>query len=284
LTAGELPPAADAQVVSTNYFQTLNIPLIRGRLFADSDNDKAPKVAVINQSMARHRWRDSDPLGSKIKFDEGEHWITIVGIVGDVKQFGLNQMAADEIYTVLSQNIWADKLLVRTAEDPATVFKRLRSKIYEVDPETAITDELTLEQVKDESLASQRLTTILLALFAGLAIVITASGIAGVMALSVSQRTHELGVRMALGASQLDILRMVLGQGMALVVIGLVVGIAGALAVTKLMAKLLFAITPTDPATFLSVAIVLITIAAMAALIPASRVTSIDPMTALKSE
>jgi predicted permease len=284
LSSGQLPPSADDEVVSTNYFQTLNIPLVNGRFFKESDDKNAPNVAIINQSMARHRWPNSNPVGSRVTFDKGVNWIEIVGVVGDVKQFGLNQTPFDQIYGVLAQNTFANDLLVRTPEDPTVVFKRLRNVIHAVDPETAITDELTLEQVKDESLASQRLTTILLGLFAFLAILITAAGIAGVMALSVSQRTHELGVRMALGASQTDVLKMVLGQGMTLVAIGLCVGFVGAIAVTKLMSNLLFAVTPTDPATFLSVSIVLIVVAATAAIIPASRVTSIDPMTALRTE
>ena len=281
---GELLPQADFRTASTDYFETVRQPLVRGRTFAESDKDKAPLVAVINQSTARHRWGDDDPIGRRISFDRGQTWITIVGIVGDVRQYGLDKDPADEIYIPLAQGGFGGNLLVRTALDPMSISKLMRDAVYEVDSDTAVDRVQTLEQVRSDAVASPRLTAILLGMFAGLALVITAAGIAGVMALSVNQRTHELGVRLALGASPGKILRMVMTQGMFFVVIGLTAGFAGALLLGRLMSALLYAVAPTDPITFAAVGVVLFGVAAAACFIPARRVTSIDPMLALRSE
>jgi predicted permease len=281
---GELLPQADFRTASTDYFETVRQPLVRGRTFSEGDKDKAPLVAVINQATARHRWGDEDPIGRRVSFDRGQTWLTIVGLVGDVRQYGLDREPPDEIYVPLAQAGFAGNLLVRTAADPMSIAKLMREAVYEVDSDTAVDRVQTLEQVRSDAVASPRLTAILLAMFAGLALVITAAGIAGVMALSVNQRTHELGVRLALGATPGKVLRMVMRQGMSFVLIGLSVGLAGALLLGRLMSSLLFAVEPTDPITFLAVAFVLIAVAAAACFVPARRVTSIDPMLALRSE
>jgi putative ABC transport system permease protein len=281
---GELAPQADFRTASTDYFETVRQPLVRGRTFLEGDKDEAVPVAVINQATARHRWGDDDPIGRRITFDRGQTWLTIVGVVGDVRQYGLDREPADEIYVPLAQAGFGGNLLVRTAADPLSVAKLMREAVYEVDPETAVDRVQTLEQVRSDAVASPRLTAILLAMFAGLALVITAAGIAGVMALSVNQRTHELGVRLALGATPGKVLGMVMREGMSFVLVGLSVGVAGALLLGRLMSSLLFAVAPTDPVTFLAVAAVLIAVAAVACLVPARRVTSIDPMLALRSE
>ena len=207
-----------------------------------------------------------------------------MGIVGDVRQYGLDREPADEIYLPLAQAGFGGNLLVRTASDPMSIANLMREAVYQADPDTAVDRVQTLEQVRSDAVASPRLTAILLAMFAGLALVITAAGIAGVMALSVNQRTHELGVRLALGATPAKVLGMVMRQGMSFVLLGLSVGVVGALLLGRLMSSLLFAIEPTDPITFLAVALVLIAVAAAACFVPARRVTSIDPMTALRSE
>ena len=281
---GELLPQADFRTASTDYFETVRQPLVRGRTFSEGDKDKAPLVAVINQATARHRWGDEDPIGKRVSFDRGQTWLTVVGVVGDVRQYGLDREAADEIYRPLAQAGFAGNLLVRTAADPMSIAKLMREAVYEVDSDTAVDRVQTLEQVRSDAVASPRLTAILLALFAGLALVITAAGIAGVMALSVNQRTHELGVRLALGATPGKVLRMVMRQGMSFVIVGISVGLVGALLLGRLMSALLFAVEPTDPITFLAVATVLIAVAAAACFVPARRVTSIDPMLALRSE
>jgi len=210
--------------------------------------------------------------------------VTIVGVVGDTRHYGLNREAADEIYRSVEQWQGAQFLLARTAANPSSVIRQLRSAVYELDSETAIDHVQTLEAARSEAMASPRLTAILLGLFAALALVITAAGIAGVMALSVSQRTHEMGIRMALGATRGNLLWMALRQGMALVLVGLAIGVIGALALTRLMSTLLFAVEPTDPLTFLAVSLALAAVAAIACFVPARRVTTIDPLTALRSE
>ncbi len=280
----EPTPQVDYRVASTDYFRTIHLPLISGRLFTESDDVQAQQVAVINQTLARHRWGNEDPVGKRISFDQGRNWVTIIGVVGDVRQYGLNREPSDELYRPVRQTSGAGNLVVRTAVTPAVMIQQLRQAVYAVDPENAIDQVQTLETVRSESLASPRLTTVLLGLVAALAVLITAAGIAGVMALTVSQRTHEIGIRMALGASASSVLRLVLRQGLALVLIGLALGVAGAFALTRLMSTLLFAVEPTDPLTWLAVALVLAAVAALACFVPARRATLIDPLTALRSE
>ncbi|HZS45428.1 MAG TPA: ABC transporter permease [Blastocatellia bacterium] len=285
---GALPPQSDTTVVTPDYLQTLRIPLIRGRFFTDDDKPDGLQVAVINQTLANHRFGNEDPIGKHIRFlnpgGQPNDWITIVGVVGDIRDYGLDHAPIDEIYGPLTQNNFAGNLIVRTGGEPMAMANTMRRAIHDVDNQTAIVGVKTLEEFKDDSLVNPRVTTILLGIFAGLAILITAAGIAGVMALSVSQRTHELGVRMALGASQSGVLLMVLRQGMILVGIGLVIGVVGGFCLTGMMSSLLFAITPTDPVTFLTVSVVLTVVAIIAAFVPARRITGIDPIIALRSE
>jgi len=281
---GELAPQADFRSASPGYFETIRLPLVQGRIFEEKDDDKALAVAVVNQSTIKHRFGSEDPIGKRISFDKGKTWITVVGVVGDAKQYGLEREPSDEIYIPLDQGGFAGNLLVRTSADPMSIARLMRDAVYSVDPETAVDRVQTLEQVRDDAVASPRLTAILLAMFAGLALVITGAGIAGVMALSVSQRTHELGVRIALGASPARVLGLVMRQGMSFVLAGLAIGIAGALLMGQVMSSLLFAVQPTDPITYLAVSLVLMAVAAAACFVPARRVTSIDPMLALRSE
>ncbi|HYY56681.1 MAG TPA: ABC transporter permease [Pyrinomonadaceae bacterium] len=284
LSEGQLAPQVDPRAVSPDYFQTIGTPLIRGRLFTDADDEKAPPVAIINESAARHRWGSEDPVGKRVTTDNGDTWITIVGIVGDVKQYGLEREPADELYNPVAQAPFAGFLLVRTMSDPMSMAKLMRDTVHQVDPDTAIDEVRTLQQVRDDSVASPRLTVWLLGLFAGLALIITAAGITGVMALSVTQRTREIGIRMALGATRARILTMVMRQGMSLVLLGLAVGVIGALVLNRLMAALLFATPAADPLTFAAVSFLLMAVAGAACFIPALRATGIDPMLALRNE
>ena len=280
----EPEPQVDFRVASADYFQTIRLPLLKGRLFTEADDAQTQQVAVINRTMARHRWGDEDPVGKRISFDQGENWVTIVGVVGDVRQYGLNREPTDELYRPVRQTGGAGNLLVRTTVAPSVMMAQLRQAVYAVDPENAIDQAQTLENVRNESIASPRLTAALLGMFAALAVFITAAGIAGVMALTVSQRTHEIGIRMALGASAGGVLRLALRQGLTLVFVGLALGVAGAFALTRMMSTLLFAVEPTDPLTWLSVALALAAVAALACFAPARRATLIDPLTALRSE
>lgn len=284
IAKGESLPQADYRVVSPDYFRTLRMHTVRGRTFTERDDVTAPMVAIINESMARHRWGDEDPIGKRISLGEDEDWVTIVGIIGDVKQYGLGSETTDELYRPFAQHSAARGLLIRTVAEPLGLARQVRDTVYEIDRETAVTEIQTLEQARNDSLAAPRLTTTLLGLFAVLALTITVAGISGVIALSVSERSHEIGVRMALGASQKEILWMVMRKGMALVLIGLLLGIAGAFALSRFLTVMLFGIEPTDWITYITVSLLLIASAALACFVPARSVTAIDPMTALRTE
>jgi len=280
----ELAPRADFRIVSQDYLKTIHQPLVKGRFFTEADDDKAARVVVINQTLARRRWENEDPVGRRISYDRGETWLKVVGVIGDSLNYGLNHEAVDEVYAPVAQTGGGGYLLARTAAEPMSVVRQLRSAVYEIDGETAIDHVRTLEEARSEALASPRLTALLLGLFALLAIVITATGLAGMMALLVNQRAHELGIRLALGASPGNVLLMVLRQGLALVALGLALGFAGALALRRVMSRLLFAVEPGDPLTWLAVSLALVAVAALACFVPARRVTVIDPLQALRSE
>ncbi|KAF0247613.1 MAG: ABC efflux pump inner membrane subunit, partial [bacterium] len=280
----EALPQVDTRLISADYFQTIQLPLIRGRFFTDADNSNSLRVAIINSSMARNRWKDEDPIGKRVSVDNGQNWVTIIGIVGNVKQYGLNKDFIDEIYAPLMQYHGASNLLVRTAMEPRSLVNQLQKSLYEVDREMAIPEIETMQAVISNSIASPRLTTILLGIFAALALVITITGITGVMALMTTQRTQEIGIRMALGATQFNILWLVLRQGITLIIIGLTIGATLATTLTKLMSTLLFAVEPTDPITFLIVSLILIIFAAIACFVPAHRAALIDPMKVLKND
>ena len=258
---------------------------LRAARLPDADRSEAPLVTIVNQHMARHFWNNANPVGEKISSDGGKNWSTIVGVVGDVRQYGLDREPIDESYIPLFQNpLGGANLLVRTAMSPMSIARDVAKTVYSIDPQQPVARIATLEQLRSDSMASPRLTAILLGLFAGLALLITLAGIVGVLSLSVSQRTNEIGIRMALGASPGRISRMVMGQGLFLVLVGLALGIAGSLALSRLMSTLLFGIEPTDPFTFTAVAAVSISVAALACFWPAHRATRIDPMTALRAE
>jgi putative ABC transport system permease protein len=277
-------PPVDLRVVSKDYFKTVGLPLVKGRTFEDRDRLDAPEVAVVNQTLARHRWPGDDPIGKRVSADNGQTWVEIVGVVGDVRQYGLDKEPADEIYASFDQTPTGSTLLVRTTADPSGIEKEVRAVIRDVDHEQPIVNVRTLEQVVSESLAPSRLTMLLLSLFAVLALAITIAGIAGVMALWVGQRTNEIGIRMALGATPFDVVGLVMRQGLGLVVIGLVIGLVGAVALSTLLSGLLFGTEVVDPATYVGVSLVLLGAAAAACFLPARRATAIDPILALRAD
>ncbi len=284
VSKGEVAPQVDVTAVSPEYFQTLRQPIVAGRDFSEHDDAKAIPVAIVNQTMVRHRWPSEDPVGKRMSFDQGKTWVQIVGIAGDAKEYGLERSVHDEVYAPTLQNGFAGNLLVRTAADPMSVAAAIRAAVHAVDPQLAIDRMNTIERFEHESMASPRVTAILLGLFAGLAVIISASGIAAVMALSVSQRTNELGIRMALGASRESIVYMVVRQGLTLAITGTVLGFAGAIALTRLLSSLLYNTSPTDAPTFFAVSLLFLTVAAMASFLPARQVTAIDPLTALRQQ
>ncbi|MET0650608.1 MAG: ABC transporter permease [Pyrinomonadaceae bacterium] len=281
---GRAAPRLDGRAVSPGYFRAVGVPLLRGRMFAESDDANAPPVSIVNEAAARHRWGAEDPVGKRVSFDNGQTWVTIVGVVGNVRQYGLDKEPADEIYGPVAQLAFGSFLVVKTKGDPLAASKSLRDAVHEVDSETAIDQVRTLQQVLDDSVASPRLTAWLLGLFAIVALVITAAGISGVMALAVTQRTREIGIRLALGASRTRIVTMIMRQGMTLVLVGLALGVAGALALNGLIASLLYATPAVDPLTFAAVSCLLTLVAGAACLIPSLRATAIDPLLALRRE
>jgi predicted permease len=277
-------PQGDFRSVTPGYFRALGIPLIEGREFTTTDRPKTPPVALVNRSLARRYWAGDSPLGRRISADTGKTWLTVVGVVGDVRHYGLDTDPADEMYLPFAQApIREGSLVVRTTGDPHVAARLIEDEIHATDPDQPVANVRTLEEIRSEFLASPRLTASLLGMFALLALVITGAGLAGVVAFSVSQRTQEIGVRMALGAERGEVLGMVLREGMRLVLAGLVIGVAGALGATRLMSGLLYGVGATDPLTFSGVGLVLVVVAATACLIPARRAATVDPMVALRN-
>jgi predicted permease len=276
-------PTAGIRAASPTYFSAMGIPVLRGRTFSERDDRQNPRVLVINDSLARHHWPGDDPVGRRVSFDGGETWETVVGVVADTRQ-RLDQASGDEIYwSVLQRSQLSGTWLVETRADPKMMANQVRAALREIDPEQAVDRFRTLDQVRDASLAPPRLTTMLLAMFASLALIVTAAGLAGVIAFSVSQRTHEFGIRMALGARTANVLGMVLREGVLLVAIGLVIGATGAMLLTSLISSLLFGVTSTDLITYGAVATVLLLVALLACYLPARRAAAVDPMIALRS-
>jgi predicted permease len=286
--AEETLPRADFQRVSADYFKTIGVPVLQGRGVADADRDNAPKVAVVNKTMAAHYWPGKSPIGERIGVNgnapEEIDWLTIVGVSGDVRQYGLAKPPVDQVYVSLMQYPGlSTACLVRTSSEPKALTAAVRNAVHSIGPEQPVDRFRTLEEMHANALDMPRLTAVLLAAFAGLALVITATGIAGVISFTVGQRRQEFGIRMALGALPGSVVRMVLRQGMRLVLLGLAIGVAGAFALSRLFSSLLYETTPSDPPTYLAVAAVLGLVAAVACFVPARRATTVDPMVVLRN-
>jgi len=281
------------KIVSPSYFSALGMRMLKGRALAESDSQGNVPVAVINESMAKKYLKDKEPIGKRIliqqvipsKHDLGPEipWL-VVGVVADEKVNGLDDSSAGLYVSYKQGPVTGSSLVVRGAMDPNNLIKSIEGAVWQVNKNQALPEIKTLEQIKSESLGANRLRTVLLGIFSGVALLLAAIGIYGVLSYSVAQRTHEMGVRAALGASSWNQLKLVLGGGMLLTGVGLGVGIAGALALTRLMASLLFNVTPHDPWTLVAVGLVLATVAAAACYIPARRATKVDPMIALRYE
>jgi putative ABC transport system permease protein len=275
--------------VSADYFKAMGIPLRRGRVFTERDIKDSPRVAVINETMAKKIFPDEDPIGKRITFDNRQkgnpEWFEIVGIVGDVKQYSLDQVTTMQTYEpYIQQTFPYMTLVVRTTGDPTNLNAAIRSEVLKLDKEQPTTNFKTLNEFFSISIAQQRFSVVLLGMFAVVALVLSAVGIYGVLSYAVTQRTHEIGIRVALGAGKRDVLRLVVGQGMLLTVIGVAGGLGAAFALTRLMASLLFGVTATDAVTFASVASLLLAVALLACYIPARRATKVDPLVALRYE
>jgi putative ABC transport system permease protein len=278
-------PVAALNVVTPSYLQIMGIPLLSGRNFDGRDRPDSPRVALITQSVAQRYWHNQDPVGRRISLDNGSHWTQIVGVIGDVHETGLDAPVDNLIYLPFAQYPQnGPALIARTQGDPMAIARAVLQRLYEVDPNQPAGRIQSLEQYRADSIAAPRLTANLLGLFALLALAIAAAGIGGVMALAVSQRTHEIGVRMAIGARPAEIVRMILGQGMGLALVGVVIGVATAFGLTSAVKSFLFGVTPDDPATYIAVAAVLATSALAACYLPARRAAQVDPLRALRSE
>lgn len=282
-------PSAAITAIAGNYFEAIGIPLLQGRVFTERDAKEAPRVVIINETIARRFFQNEEPVGRRIQRSNSPDspWFTIVGVVGDVKRQELIERPEFQLYFPHEQNAWrAMTIVVRGEGDPTGLTAAVRNEIWRVDKDQPVYSVQTMERViaASEAVWIARLQGSLMGLLGIVALVLASIGIYGVIAYSVSRRTHEIGIRMALGAQTRDVLRLVVGQGLILISIGIVIGLAGAFLLTRAMASLLYGVTATDPVTFIVVTFVLFSVALLASYIPARRATRVDPMTALRYE
>ena len=289
LSPGEEP---DVQTLSVegDYFRIMQIPLMAGRDFTPQDNENAPLVGIANQSLAHRFFKDQSPIGKRVRWarDEQINWITIIGVAGDIKHFGLDQPEEPALYTPYPQSGRAWKrwmnLAIRSQGAAAAITQEVKSRVWKVDAQIPLTKTRTMAEVMSASVEARRFNMLLLGIFAAVAMLLAAVGIYGVMAYAVTQRTHEIGVRIALGAKPRDVIGMVVRRGMRLTLIGAAAGLALSFALTRLMSTLLFGVGATDPLTFALVSLLLAGVAMLACYIPARRAAKVDPMIALRCE
>lgn len=293
MAANDQPWTIDL-TVTPGYFDAIGIPLLTGRQLSAQDTADSPRVAIISQTMARKYWADGDPLGKRFRFESSAttpsasfEWITIAGVVGDVRNDDADEPPLPQVYLPHAQNPLREmSLLVRTAGagDPLGFISVVRTAIREIDTNLPVYDVATMERLLYDDLAGVRILVELMTAFAALALVLAAVGIYGVMSHNVAQRINEIGIRMALGARGSDVLKLIIGQGVKLVIAGVVIGVAGALALSRVMASLIYGVSATDPLTFIAISLLLVSVALLACYIPARRATKVDPMVALRYE
>jgi putative ABC transport system permease protein len=281
--------SAHIRFISPDYFRTMEIPLLKGRSFTEQDGINDRRVAIVNRDMASKIWPGRDPLGQRLTFGDPAKptakWMTVVGVVGDVRGSNLGYEPEMELYCSQYQSPSAEAaLVVRTAADPLSLVAPIHRALQEIDGDLPLDKVQTMEQVVSSSLAQNRVKTVLLGIFAALALVLAAVGVYGLVSYSVAQRVHEIGIRIALGARRAEVLGMIIRQGMTLVAIGLAVGLAGALATSRLLADQVYKVSIVDPLTYIGVPCVLTAVALLANWLPARRATRVDPLTALRSE
>jgi putative ABC transport system permease protein len=282
--AGDYPQAVYFNS-SPNYFATMGIPLLNGRDFGTTDNFAAPQVAIVNESMAKRFWPNESALGKRLNLVGENAAVEIIGVVGDVKRFGLGEVVQPEIYFPYSQRPrWATFFVVRANVAPASLETALRTRVASIDSELRLSRTSTMNQLISSSLKRPRFNLVLLGIFAGSALLLAAVGIYGVMSYLVDQQTREIGIRAALGARRSDILKLVIGRGLAMALVGVCIGVLAAFALTRFLASLLYGVTVADPLTFAGVAILLLLVVAFACYIPARRATKVEPLVALRYE
>lgn len=289
VTRREDVPDVERYTVNQDYFRAMSIPLKSGRAFGAEDRADSLPVAMISEATARRFWPNESPLGKRFKTGEPDDptspWRTIVGVVGDVRHYALDTEPEPQFYLPYRQvPVQFMALLVRSANDPESQIAAVRAQIWAIDKDQPLFNIKTMDRLVSESIAQRRFTMLLLGLFAGVALILAIIGLYGVMAYTVTQRTHEIGIRMALGAQASDVLRMVVGQGMALVLVGVAIGLAAAFALSRVISSFLYGVSATDPWTFVGVPLLLCAVAALASYIPARRATRVDPMVALRYE
>ena len=291
LPLGVSSPHGDRWMPSDDYFQTMGIPLVKGRYFDARDTADSPLVAIVSEALARKYWPGEDPVGKRITFDrvpntQDQRWREVVGVVGHVRNEGLEGESRGQYYVPYSQRPNSADLFIvaRTDADPASLAPAVRGAVAAVDRDLPVYRVTTMEKLVAESLAQRRFWMFLFGVFAGLAMALAVVGLYGVMSYTVAQRTHEIGLRMALGAQAGDVLRMVVGQGMLLVAVGLGLGLGAALLLSRLMSSMLFGVSAADPLTYAGIAVLLAAVAFFASYLPARRATKVDPMEALRYE
>jgi predicted permease len=289
-TSNNEAPLVDASIVTPGYFHLLGMTLLRGRLFGEADDENAPGVAVINEAFARAHWPNENPVGQHIKLPtpgnrSPREWITVVGVIADARTETLADSSAPQLYLSLYQRTAKDwAVFLRGRLDAVTIPAQLRQQVQSVNPELPVFGAQTLDDVLSASLSQRRFSMEIVGLFALTALLLAGMGIYGVISYIVSERTHEIGIRLALGAQSPTIFRMVLRQGLGLALAGAAFGLVGALIVAHLMAGVLYGVRPTDPVTFVGVALLLIGVALLACYIPARRAIRVDPLVALRYE
>jgi predicted permease len=286
---GQSLPLAEHILVSPDYFRTLGIEQRAGRAFTDADDANAPQVIIINEALARQYFPNQDPVGKRMQFGDYSPtgpWLTVVGVVADVKYSGLREAVQPAIYTAFQQNLWwrSMYLAVKADGDPLGLVNTVRNEVQALDRDLPVSQIKTMDQLMSDAVAEPRVYTLLLGIFGAVALLLAALGIYGVMAYAVTQRTHEIGVRLALGAQSGDVLRLVVSAGMRLALLGIAIGLLAAFALTRLMSKLLFNVSPTDPLTFALIVLLLLGVALLACYLPARRAMKVDPMIALRCE
>ncbi|HSF16952.1 MAG TPA: ADOP family duplicated permease [Vicinamibacteria bacterium] len=286
LPAGVEPPSVSYRIVTPEYRGTLGIPLLRGRDLTDGDRRGTEKVGLVNDTFAREVWPSEDPVGKQVRFDDGSAWFTVVGVVADVHQHRLDRLPQGEVYVPYAQVSWpsAMSVVVRTVGDPDALIPVLREAIREVDPDVPIRDIRPMREVVGESMTEPRVRTLVFSGFAALAFLLSAVGVYGVVSYTVSERTRDIGIRMALGATARRVLADVLSSGMRPVVAGLLLGTLVSILATRLLASFLFQVEPTDASVFILVVLSLSTVAALSAYLPARRASRVDPSRSLNVE
>jgi len=283
-------PGGNYRTVSTDYFHTMNIPVLQGRAFNDRDTETTPLVVIVNQALAKRDFPNENPIGKRINLGNTDAqgqpvWWEIVGVVSDIRNLELREAGAPEFYLSALQDSFPNMfLVVRTSVEPTAVAASIRQAAAEVDKSAAVSDIKTMDHIVSDAVTQPRFNLFLLGLFSGIALLLSAAGIYGVTAYSVAQRTHEFGIRLALGAQVGDVLRMIIRQGMLLISAGIAIGLVASFALTRLLRSVLFGVSVTDPLTFIVISLLLTLVALIACYVPARRATKVDPLTALRYE